>query len=94
MDDQFVPQITSELVKEVKLECSVLIKGVVSKLGIIDENEEFTLEADGFTDEMLNGIEEAIILIEDENPNFRVQTISSEKACTAREKRTVCFIRA
>ncbi|MBR6907359.1 hypothetical protein IKN40_02380 [bacterium] len=93
MDDQFVPMITSELVKEVKLECSVLIKGV-GKKGIIDENAEFTLEADGFTDEMLNGIEEAIILIEDENPQFRVQTICSEKSCTAREKRTVCFIRA
>ena len=93
MDDQYVPQITAELAEEVSLECSVKIKGV-SKNGFINENDEFTLEADGFTDEMLNGIEQAIILIEDENPNYKVQTVSSKNSCTAREKRTVCFIRA
>ena len=93
MDDQYVPQITAELAEEVNLECSVKIKGV-SKNGFINENDEFTLEADGFTDEMLNGIEQAIILIEDENPNYKIQTVCQKNSCTAREKRTVCFIRA
>ena len=89
MDDQFIPTITAELASEVQLECSVKIKGV-AKNGI----DEFTLEADGFTDEMLNGIEQAIILIEDENPNYKLATVKSINQCTAREKRTVCFIRA
>ena len=93
MDDKFVPQITAELAKEIDIECSVKVKGV-SKSGIINENDEFTLEADGFTDEMLNGIEQAVILIEDENPNYRLATVSATDSCTAREKRTVCFIRA
>ena len=93
MDDQFVPQITAELAKEINVECSVKVKGV-SKSGIINENDEFTLEADGYTDEMLNGIEQAVILIEDENPNYRLATVRSVNSCTAREKRTVCFIRA
>ena len=93
MDDQFVPQITAELAKEINVECSVKVKGV-SKSGIINENDEFTLEADGFTDEMLNGIEQAVILIEDENPNYRLATVRAINSCTAREKRTVCFIRA
>ena len=93
MDDQFVPQITAELAEEINIECSVKVKGV-SKSGIINENDEFTLEADGYTDEMLNGIEQAVILIEDENPNYRLATVRSVNSCTAREKRTVCFIRA
>ena len=93
MDEQFVPQITAELAEEINIECSVKVKGV-SKSGIINENDEFTLEADGYTDEMLNGIEQAVILIEDENPNYRLATVRATNSCTAREKRTVCFIRA
>jgi hypothetical protein len=93
MDEQFIPTITAELANEVQLECSVKIKGV-KKDGVVSENDEFTLEADGFTDEMLNGIEQAIILIEDENPNYKLATVKSINQCTAREKRTVCFIRA
>nr|MBR6100622.1 hypothetical protein [bacterium] len=90
---EFNPQITSELAEEINLECAVSIKGI-KKDGNINENDEFTLEAHGFLDEMLNGIEQAVVLLEDWNPNFRLATVRAINSCTAREKRTVCFIRA
>ena len=88
-----IPQISAELAKEVKLECGVSILGL-KKNGIVEENDEFTLEAHGVFDEMLNGIEEAICLLEDWNPEFKVTTIHAINSCTAREKRTVCFVHA
>ena len=87
------PQITAELANEVKLECGVSIKGL-KKGGVVEENDEFELEAHGFFDEMLNGIEQAICLIEDWNPNYRVATVHATNSCTARERRTVCFVHA
>ena len=87
------PRISEELAKEVKLVCEVSIKGL-KKGGVVEENDEFELEAHGFFDEMLNGIEQAICLIEEWNPNYRVATVNSTNSCTAQEKRTVCFVHA
>ena len=91
---EFNPEISAELVDEIDLECSVSIKGL-KKNGKIHENDEFVLEAHDVVNEMmLNGIEEAVVMLEDENPGYRLATVKSVNACTAREKRTVCFVRA
>ena len=91
---EFNPSIPAELVEEIDLECSVAIKGL-KKNGIICENDEFTLEShDVVSEMMLNGIEEAVVMLEDENPGYRVATVRSVNSCTPREKRTVCFVRA
>lgn len=87
------PQISAELAKEISLECGVSIKGL-KKSGIVEENDEFELVAQGIFDEMLNGIEQAICLIEDWNPEFKLTTLSAINSCTARERRKVCFTHA
>jgi hypothetical protein len=93
-EELLTPQISTELQSEISLECEVLIKGL--KKSGINVYDEFTLEANGasFNEEMMNGIEEAVCMLEDENPNFKLATVKSINTCTAREKRTVCFVRA
>lgn len=72
-----------ELAKELQEECLVKVLGVTKKGKV--EGDSIILQACGFIESMQNGIQNAIIRIEDEYPDYELITLDQRNCCLGNE---------
>lgn len=78
-----------ELAKELQEECLVKVLGVTKKGKV--EGESIILQACGFIESMQNGIQNAIIRIEDEYPDYELITLNQNHCCLGDESMEIKF---
>ena len=80
MDQENCPIMSAELLAALSDECLVEVRGL-KKNGHVEAGQVLTLKAKGYVEDMQNGIQHAIIMIEDENPLFEIEPVANENIC-------------